>query len=72
MRIYLKKVRMKKIYCNKYKNHKNFKKFKISSICYETLLLSSICNTCESEVKEIFKEEQSTEILKILGLNNDM
>ena len=63
---------MKKIYCNMYKNYKNFKKFKISSICCETLLLSSICNTCESDVEEIFKEEKSIEMLKILGLNNDM
>ena len=31
-------------------------------------LLSSICNKCESEDEKIFKEEESIEILKILGL----
>ena len=64
-----KKVRMRKIYCTKCKNYKEFKKSKIY-ICDKTLLLSSIFNKCGSEDEKIFKEKESTEILKILGLIN--
>ena len=54
--------------CKKYKKNK---KSKISYICDKTLLLSSICYKCGREDEEIFKEE-SIEILKILGLTNNM
>ena len=64
-----KKVRMRKIYCTKCKKYKEFKKSKIY-ICDKTLLLSSIFNKCGSEDEKIFKEKESTEILKILGLIN--
>ena len=63
-----KKVKMRNIYCTKCKKYKQFKNPKISYICDKTLLLSSICNKCGSEDKKIFKEEESTEILKVLGL----
>ena len=33
-----------------------------------TLVLSIICNKCENEDEELFKEEESIDILKILGL----
>ena len=59
---------MREIYCAKYKNYKEFKKSKISYICYKTLRLSSICNKCGSEDEQRFKEKESIEILKILGL----
>ena len=49
---------MKKVYCTKCKKYKEFKKPKISYICDKTLLLSSICNKCESEDEKIFKEEE--------------
>ena len=68
LRIDFQKVRMKKIYCTKCKKYKEFKKDKISYICDKTLLLSSTCNKCGSENAKIFKEEESIEILKILGL----
>ena len=61
---------MRKIYCTKCKKYKEFKKPKISYICDKTLLPSSICNKCESEDGKILKEEESIEILKILGLTN--
>ena len=33
-----------------------------------TLVLSIICGKCKKEDEKIFKEEESIEILKILGL----
>ena len=41
-------------------------------ICNKTLLLSSICNKCGKEDEKIFKEEESIEIWKILGLINNI
>ena len=71
--IEFKKVRMRKIYCTNCKKYKEFKNPKISFICYKTLLfvvliLFGICNKCKSEDEKIFKEEESIERLKILGL----
>ena len=63
---------MKKIYCTKCKKYKEFKKSKISYICDRILLFSSICKKCRSEDEKIFKEEESIEILKIIGLINNM
>ena len=36
------------------------------------LVLSIICDKCGSNDEKIFKEEESIEILKILGLINNM
>ena len=63
---------MKKIYCTKCKKYKEFKKPKISYICDRILPFSSICKKCRSEDEKIFKEEESIEILKIIGLINNM
>ena len=57
--------KMKKIFCficGKYR------KFKISYLLEKTLVLSIICSKCKNENEKIFKEEESIEILKILGL----
>ena len=51
---------------------KNFVKPKISYICYKTLILSSICNRCGSKDEQMFKQEESIDISKILGLINDI
>ena len=51
---------MREIYCTK--------KHKISYICDGTLLLSSICSKCAREDENIFIEEESIEMLKILCL----
>ena len=59
---------MRKIYCINCEKYKEFKKPRISYICYKTLLLSSICNKYGLEDEKGFKEEESTEILKIIGL----
>ena len=34
------------------------------------MLLSSICNKCQSEKEKIFMEQELIEILKVLGLIN--
>ena len=59
---------MKKLYCaicGKYRKSKNPK---ILYIFGKTLVLSIICSKCKNEDEKIFKEEESIEILKILGL----
>ena len=61
---------MKKLYgviCSKYRK---FEKPKISYLLEKTLVLSIICSKCKNEDEKIFKEEESIQILKILGLNN--
>ena len=59
---------MKNLYyviCNKYRK---FVKPKISYLLEKTLILSVICSKCKNEDEKSFKEEKSIEILKILGL----
>ena len=59
---------MRKIYCTKCKKYKEFKKQKISYISDETLFLSSNSNKLWKEDEKTFKEGKWIEILKILGL----
>ena len=59
---------MKKIYCIICGMYRKFKNPKISSIFENTLVLSIVCTMCKSEDEKIFKEEESIDILKILGL----
>ena len=59
---------MKKLYCVICGKHRKFEKPKISYIFEKTLVLSVICSECENEDEKMFKEEESIEILKILGL----
>ena len=47
-------------------------KRKMSYICDKTLLVFSICNKCGSEDEQAFREEESTELLKIYYLINDL
>ena len=63
---------MKKIYCIKCNKYSSLKNPNISYIFDKTLVLSIICDKCSSEEENIFKEEESIEILKILGLINNM
>ena len=63
---------MRKIYCINCKKYKEFIKSRISYISYKTLLLSSICNKYGSEDEKIFKEEESIEILKVIGLTENI
>ena len=40
----------------------------MSYLIEKTLVLSIICSKCKKEDEKVFKEEDSTEIIKILGL----
>ena len=51
--------------CSKYRK---FEKPKISYLLEKTLVLSVICNKCKIDDEKLFKEEGPIEILKILGL----
>ena len=56
---------MMKIYCNVCNKYRIPK---ISYILKKTWILFIVCNKCDHEYKNMFKEEESTEILKVLGL----
>ena len=60
---------MKKLYCVICAMYRKFEKPKISYLLEKkTLVLSIFCSKCKNEDEKVFKEEQSIEILKILGL----
>ena len=58
---------MKNIYCIKCKKYGKVKNPEISYLFYKTLVISIICRKCGSKLNGKFKEEESIEILKILG-----
>ena len=59
---------MKKLYCVICGRYRKPEKPKISYLLEKTLVLSIICSKCKNEDEKLFKEEESIEILKILGL----
>ena len=59
---------MKQIYCVICGKYRKFRKPKISYIFEKTLVLSIICGKCKNEDEKIFKEKESVEILKSIGL----
>ena len=59
---------MKKLYCIICDKYRKFKIPKMSYISKETLVLSIICGKCKNEDEKIIKEEKPIEILKALGL----
>ena len=60
---------MKKLYCIICGKYRKFEKPKISQLFREkTLVLSIICRKCKNEDEQLFKEEKPIEILKIIGL----
>ena len=63
---------MKKICCVNCSKYKKFEKRKISYLLEKALVLSIICSKCKNEDEKIFKEGESIEILKILGLINNI
>ena len=63
---------MKKLYCVICGKYRKFEKPKISYLLQKILVLPIICSKCKNEDEKIFKEEESTEILKILGLIENM
>ena len=60
--------KMKQLYCVICSKYRKLEKPKISYLLEKTLVLSIICSKCKNEDEKIFKEEESIEILKILGL----
>ena len=52
----------------------NIKKLKTRNIYIlgKKIVLFIICSKCDSKDKKIFKEEESTEILRIIGLINNI
>ena len=65
-------VVMKKIYCITCNKYRKFETPKILYIFDKTLVLSIICDNCGSNDENIIKEEESIEVLKYLGLINNM
>ena len=59
---------MKKLYCVICGKYRKFDKPKISYIFEKILVLSVICSMCRNEDEKKIKEEESIEILEILGL----
>ena len=57
-----------KIYCVICGKYNKFEKSEISFIFEKTLILPITCRKCGNEDGKIFKEDESIEILKILGL----
>ena len=64
--------KMKKLNCVISGKHGKFEKPKISFLLEKALVLSIIGSKCKNEDKKRFKEEESIEILKIIGLNNNI
>ena len=62
---------MKRLYSIICGNYRKFEKSKISYFLEKTLVIYIICSKCKNEDKKIFKEEESIQILKILGLVNN-
>lgn len=64
---------MKKIYFIKCIKYRKFENHKVSYIFNEKLVLFIICGKCGSIDNDIFKEEEPTKKLKILGqINNKL
>ena len=63
-----KTIKMKKIYCVICGNYKKFENLNIPYVLEKKLAFFIFCNKHSKEDEKIFKEEESVEILKILGL----
>ena len=63
-----KKVKMRKLYCVICSKYRKIEKPSMSYILEKSLVLFIFWSTCKNEDEKIFKEEESIEILKILGL----
>ena len=59
---------MKKLHCPICAKYKKFEKHKISYIFKKALVLFITCSKCKNIEEKSFKEEESIEILKIIGL----
>ena len=59
---------MKKLCCIICGKYKKFEKSKISYLSEQILVLSIICSKCNNNDEQLFKAEESMEILKTLRL----
>ena len=59
---------MKNLYCIISGKYRKFEKSKMSYLLEKILVLSIICSKCKNGDEKILKEEESIEILKIIGL----
>ena len=59
---------MKKLCCIICGKYKKFEKPKISYLSEQILVLSVICSKCNNNDEQLFKAEESMEILKTLRL----
>ena len=59
---------MKKLCCVICGKYRTFEKPKILYILEKTLVIFIICSKCKNEDETISKEEESIEILRIVGL----
>ena len=60
--------KMKKLYCVICRKYRKFEKPKISYRLEKTLVLSITYSECKNEDEKLSKEEESIEMLKILGI----
>ena len=60
------------MYCNVCNKYRKFKKTKITYIFKKTLNLSIVYSKYGYEYEKIFKEEEPIEVLRILGLINNI
>ena len=59
---------MKKLCCVTCGKYRTFEKPKISYILEKALVIFIICSKCKNEDETVSKEEESIEILRIVGL----
>ena len=59
---------MKKLYCVVWGKYRKSEKTKTSYLLQKTLVISIICSKCKNKDEKILKKKDSIEILKILGL----
>ena len=59
---------MKNLYCVICFKYRKFEKIKTSHLLEKILALSIIFSKCKKEDEKLFKEEESTETFKVLGL----
>ena len=59
---------MKILYCVNCGKYRKCEKLQMSYLLEKILVLSIICSKCKNDYEKFFKEEKSVEILKTLGL----
>ena len=63
---------IKKLYCVSCSKYRKLEKPKTLYLLEKALVFSIICNKCKNKDEKIFKEEESIEILKFIGLTENV